>query len=353
MKQIFNNEDIKELKRLLKASNSVVLTGHVRPDGDAIGSTLGLYHLLREMGKQAVVMVPDTPPRTLSFLPGFKDIAVYTRHDPYCQRLVDEADLIVCCDFNSLKRLDHLGALIEKSTCPRVMIDHHQDPDMDCVLRFSYPNMSSTCELMFRILAAAGFYDVMSRESAECLLTGIETDTKNFRVNCQDPEIFDVVKYLMEKGVDRLKIAKEAVFTSSFDSLRIKSFAIAERMEIFPSHRCAVITLGKEDLKRFNYERGDTEGLVDMPLEIKGVVYSVFMREDNDCIKVSARSCAGFPVSDICRDLYGGGGHIMAAGGEFYGSLEECRDILVRNMVKYDKKLPIKFPKIDLGTNSK
>lgn len=349
MKKLFNNEDIKEFQKLLKDSKKVVLTGHVRPDGDAIGSTLGLWHLLRSLGKEAAVVVPDQPPKSLNFLPGIKEIAVYTRHDPYCQRLVEEADLIICCDFNAFKRLDHLAPLIENARCEKILIDHHQEPDMDCRVMFSFPEMSSTCELVFRILAAAGFYSDMPKVSAECLLTGIETDTKNFRVNCADPEIFEVVKYLMEKGVDRLKIVKEAVFTSTFDSLRIKSFAIAEKTEIFPTHRCALITLDKDELKKFRYERGDTEGLVDMPLEIKGVVYSVFMREDSDCIKISARSCMNFPVSEICKDLFGGGGHLMAAGGEWYGSLEECRRIFIQSLHKYDKFLPVKLPKIDLG----
>lgn len=149
--------------------------------------------------------------------------------------------------------------------------------------------------------------------------------------------------------MDRLKIAKEAVFTSSYDSLRIKSYAIAEKMEIFPSHRCALITLDREELQRFKYDRGDTEGLVDMPLEIKGVVYSIFMREDSDCIKISARSCMNFPVSEICKDLFGGGGHIMAAGGEYFGSLEDCRNRFIRALHDYDKYLPAKLPKIDLG----
>lgn len=349
MKNLFRADDIKEFRRIIKECDKVVLTGHVRPDGDAIGSTLGLCHLLRSIGKEAMVVVPDLPPKSLSFMPGIRDIAVYTRHDPYCQRLVDEADLIICCDFNAFKRLDHLAPLIEEAKCRKILLDHHQEPDMKCNLMFSFPEMSSTCELAFRIIAAAGFYSDLNEAGAECLLTGIETDTKNFRVNCSDPEIFEVVKYLMEKGVDRLKIAKEAVFTSSFDSLRIKSYAIAEKMEIFPSHRCALITLDKDELKRFGYERGDTEGLVDTPLEIKGVIYSVFLREDSDCIKISARSCMNFPVSEICKDLFGGGGHIMAAGGEFYGTLAECKAKFISSLNNYDKFLPSRLPKIDVG----
>lgn len=348
MRKMLPSDDVKKFENMLADSHSVVLTCHVRPDGDAIGSTLGLCHLLRSLGKEATVVVPDQPPRVLSFMPGISEIAVYTRHDPYCQRVVDNADLIICCDFNTMSRQDHLAPLIEGATCKKILIDHHQEPDMRVDLMFSYPSMSSTCELVFRLLAAAGLYVDINKESAECLLTGIETDTKNFRVNCSNPELFEIVNLLMDKGVDRLKIAREAVFTSSLSSLKIKSYAIAEKMEIYPEHRCALITLNEEELNRFGYEKGDTEGLVDMPLEVKGMIYSIFLREDSDCVKVSARSLENFPVSEVCKRLYGGGGHIMAAGGEFKGTLSEARQLLIDNMRSFDRYLPLKYPKIEM-----
>nr|QJR98309.1 hypothetical protein Muribac2_330 [uncultured Muribaculaceae bacterium] len=144
---------------------------------------------------------------------------------------------------------------------------------------------------------------------------------------------------LLEKGVDKEKIVKESMNTRSYWSLKLEAYAISERMKVFNAHRCALITLDRDDLEKYHYERGDTEGLVNRPLEIKGMVYSIFMREDPDCIKVSARSCDNFPVSEICKDLFNGGGHIQAAGGEFHGTLSECRDLLVNSLDKYDKYL--------------
>ena len=345
MDKIIDTRKAKELRELLRESNSVVLTCHVRPDGDAIGSTLGLYHLMRAMGKEAVVVVPDKAPQNLSFLPGFKDIAVYTLHKEYCDKTVAQADLIICCDFNTPARQDALAPVIQGATCPKVLIDHHTEPEDFATITFSYPKMSSTCELVFRIIAAMSMYDMVDKECATCILTGIITDTRNFTVNINYPDIYDILMRLLEKDIDKDRIIKEALNTRSLNSLRLEAYAISRKMEIFPDHKCALITLNKEELERFSYEKGDTEGLVNRPLEVKGMIYSIFLREDPDCIKVSARSCNDFPVSEICKQLFGGGGHIQAAGGEFHGTIEECRNILITHMPDFDKYFKSKIKK--------
>lgn len=347
MRKIFNPEDIEKFKSLIKASRRIVLTCHVHPDGDAIGSTLGWWHLLKKLGKEAAVVVPDLLPKSLRFLPGAGEIAVYTRHDPYCTRLVEESDLIICCDFNTASRQDHLAPLIQEAKAEKVLVDHHEGPDMECALMFSFPKMSSTCELVFRLIAALGLFGEVDKECATCILCGIITDTHNFTVNCPDPEIYEVLIRLLEKGADKNRIIEECVKACSYDSLRLKSFALSERMEIFPRHRAVIVTLSKEDLDRFNYEKGDSEGLVNMPLNIRGIVYSIFLREDADQIKISARSRYDFPVSKICSDLFGGGGHIQAAGGEYKGSLDECRKMIVDAMPEYDKFIPSRIERID------
>lgn len=339
MEKLIDSEKAKELLRLIEGATRIILTCHVRPDGDAVGSTLGLWHLLRAMGKEAWVVLPDKAPSNLSFLPGFKEMAVYTVHPEFVERLASGASLIVCCDFNTPSRQDALAPVIQCAQCPKVLIDHHQEPDCFADTVFSFPDMSSTCELVFRIIAAMGLYGEMNRESATCLLTGIITDTRNFAVNCHYPDLYEILMHLLEKGVDKTVIIREALTLRSYSSLRLESFALSERMKIFPKHHCALITLGRDDLEKFRYERGDTEGLVNRPLEIRGVVYSIFMREDPDCVKVSARSVDNFPVSEICKDLYGGGGHIMAAGGEFHGTLSECVEVLEKSMGNYDRFL--------------
>lgn len=329
--------DVKRFMEIVDASNKVILTCHVRPDGDALGSTMGLAHLLHTLGKEAVVVVPDQPPRTLNFLPGFRDLAIFTRHDPYCQRIVEEADLIICCDFNKPSRQDQLEGIIQNARCVKVLIDHHEDPDYFADLTFSYPDMSSTCELVFRIVAAMGLYNKLSLEASECLLTGIITDTRNFTVNVKELDLYEILMRLLEKGVDKNRIVKLALNTRSLSSLKIQAYAISERMEIIDRHKAAIVTLDKETLGKFHYEKGDTEGLVNLPLEIRGMISSFFLREDPEFIRISARSQNDFPVSKVCEDLFGGGGHLQAAGGEFYGSLDECKKLLIEALPNYDK----------------
>lgn len=337
MKQMLIDADVKRFMKILDSSSKIVLTCHVRPDGDALGSTLGLSHLFRTLGKEATVVVPDQPPRTLNFLPGFKDIAVFTKYDPYCQRQVNEADLIICCDFNKPSRQDQLESLIQNAQCTKVMIDHHEKPDYFADLTFSYEDMSSTCELVFRIVAAMGLYPELNLEASECLLTGIVTDTRNFTVNVKEPDLYDILMKLLEKGVDKDRIVRLALNTCSLSSLKLQAYALLEKMEIVEKHKAAIICLDKVTLQKFHYEKGDTEGLVNKPLEVRGTVSSFFLREDPEFIRISARSVDEFPVSKVCEDLFNGGGHLQAAGGEFYGSLEECKRVLKEALPNYDE----------------
>ena len=347
MKQMLVYSDVKRFLRILEKSKKIVLTCHVRPDGDALGSTMGLSHLFHTLGKEATVIVPDQPPKTLAFMPGFKDLAIFTKHDPYCQRLVGEADLIICCDFNKPSRQDQLETLIQGASCTKILIDHHEDPDYFADLTFSYPDMSSTCELVFRIVAAMGLYPEILKDSAECLLTGIITDTRNFSVNVKDLDLYEILMKLLEKGVDKNRIVKLALNTRSLSSLKIQAYAVSERLEILDKHKAAIITLDRDILKKFHYEKGDTEGLVNLPLEIRGMVSSFFLREDPEFIRISARSQDDFPVSKVCEDLFNGGGHLQAAGGEFYGTLEECKKLLVSSLSNYDCYLPDHFNNIN------
>lgn len=340
MDKLIDSEKAREFRRLVEESEYIVLTCHVRPDGDAIGSTLGLWHLLRSLGKEATVIIPDKAPSSLSFLPGVKEIAVWTCHAEYCETTVAHADLIICCDFNTPSRQDSLAPLIQGAECPHVLIDHHPDPEDFASLTISYPDMSSTCEVCFRLIAAMGLFGEVNTDCATCLLTGMVTDTRNFTVNIKHSDIYEILMRLLDKGVDKERILRESLNSRSYWSLRIEAYALSERLEIFQPMRGALITLDRNDLEKFHYERGDTEGLVNRPLEIRGMVWSVFMREDSDCIKVSARSINGFPVSKICKDLFNGGGHLQAAGGEFHGTLEECRNLLIDHLDDYREYIP-------------
>ena len=263
----------------------------------------------------------------------------YSQYKEFAESLIENAELIICCDFNKLSRLDQLSEIIEKSTAKKVLVDHHLDPDNFTDLIFSFHDMSSASELTFRLIAAMGLMDIMDKDSATCICTGIITDTRNLSVNCEYPDLYIIMYELLKKGVDKRKIVKDALETKSYNSIKLSAYAISQKLNIYEQHRAAVIVLNKDELLQHNYEKGDTEGLVNEPLEIKGITYSFFLREDPDCIKVSARSVNNFPVNQICEECFNGGGHVQAAGGEFYGTLKECEEILLNVMPKYDKFL--------------
>ncbi|MDE6443517.1 MAG: DHH family phosphoesterase, partial [Muribaculaceae bacterium] len=225
MDKLIDSGKAKDFRRLIERSERIVLTCHVRPDGDAIGSTLGFWHLVRTLGKEASVIVPDKAPANLSFLPGFKEIGVYTCHPQYCEKMFAEADLVICCDFNTPSRQDNLAPLMLASPAVKVLVDHHQEPDTFTDLSFSYPDMSSTCELVFRLIAAMGLYEDVNLDCATCLLTGIITDTRNFAVNCKHPDLYDILMRLLGKGVDKERIVKEALTTRSLSSLKLEAYA--------------------------------------------------------------------------------------------------------------------------------
>ena len=341
---MLDQRDVSRFRSLLEASHHIVVTCHVRPDGDAMGSSIGLASLLNTLGKEAKVITPDTPPRQLSFLPGIKEVLPFTRYPDYVRVLLKEADLIVCCDFNNFDRQEELGKIVRETQAKKVMVDHHLYPEDFAEITFSYPQMSSASELMFRIIADMGFYSEMNLDSATCLCTGIITDTKNLTVNIQDEEIYLIMLELVKKGVDVPSIVKQVLHTKRYESIRLQAYALSNNYRIYPKHKAALVWLTLEELSKFNYEKGDTEGLVDQAGEAAGVVYTIFLREDSDCIKISTRSIDNFPVNILCEKYFQGGGHQQAAGGKFFGKMDECISLCERVMDEFDKYLPENNP---------
>lgn len=337
--RLLDTGEVKTLRALLKGCRAVVLTCHVRPDGDAIGSTTGLAHLLNVMGVRAKVVTPDQPPRALEFMPGYKDIVPFTKYEDYGRQLVADADLIIGCDFNQLSRLSDFAPVIEGAKAKKVIIDHHERPGQFADLMISHPDMSSTCELIFRLIAAMGFYEFVDKDCATAICTGIITDTRNLSVNTRYLDLYSIMVELLRKGVNKSLILKETLDTKSEDAVKLTSFALYERLKVYGNHRAAMVWLTKEDLARFKYEKGDTEGLVNQALELRGVIYAIFMREDDAEVRLSMRSIGSFPVSRICSEHFDGGGHMQASGGRFEGSIEECIKKLESVMPEYDDEV--------------
>lgn len=328
LRRIINDVQVRELRRMLNVAQNIVITCHVSPDGDAVGSSLCLLHLLHRMGKEAHVVTPDMIPSSLTFLPGLKDVVVFTRQELMAKHFMENADLIVCLDFNALYRVDRLSTLLKEAKAKKVLIDHHLDPEDFADLTISYPKMSSTCELLFRLIYATGLIKFMSKWSATCLYTGMMTDTGNFTYNSNDPDLYLMIAELLRFGIDKDNIYNMAMNTFSVDRLRLMGYALSEKMELFPEVGGALIELTHEELVKFHYQRGDTESLVNRPLAIPGIYWSIFLRDDVEYIKVSARSTGDFAVNGYCEQYFSGGGHKNAAGGEFRGSMEDARSLV-------------------------
>lgn len=328
--RVVKEEQLAQLKQLLEGAKRVVITCHMSPDGDALGSSLGLMHLLRNWGKHAKVVTPDMTPASLQFLPGIKEVVVYTRQELQAKRLVQEADLIICLDFNALYRIDRFAPVIAEATAKKVLIDHHLDPDAFTDLCISYPDMSSTCELLFGTIYFMDLMKYMDNNSATCIYTGMMTDTGNFTYNSNDPNLYLIIAELLKYGVDKDNIYNVAMNTYTADRLRLMGYAMSEKMQLFPEVGGALIELTRPELQKFNYQKGDTESLVNRPLTIPGIYWSIFLRDDVDYIKVSARSQGDFAVNTYCEEYFSGGGHKNAAGGEFRGTMEEARELVLK-----------------------
>lgn len=322
----FDSKKLTELSKWLGDSKHIIITCHLSPDGDALGSSLGLQCVLSKLNPAASVSVvtPDEPTHTLDFLPYFDKIKAYSHYPAKVANLIKNCDLIVCLDFNELNRTDRLAPLLESAKAKKILIDHHLYPSDFADLTFSYPHKPATCMVLYQILEKAGLRKYIDADAANCFLTGMMTDTINFSVSTSDPAIYPVVGQLVELGADRQRLNRLLFNTHSESFLRIQGFALAERMQLFHNTHAGLIVLWRDDLNKFNYQKGDTEGLVNRPLEVPGILYSCFLREEEDYIKVSMRSLGNFPVNELCSEYFGGGGHLNAAGGEFPGTMDEC-----------------------------
>lgn len=324
LSRIINETKIRQLRQILECSDRIVVTCHISPDGDAIGSSLGLARVLEALGKTVKVITPDSPPKNLMFLPGAKEIVVYSRYGDFANSLISKADLIFSLDYNELRRVDMLAEPISSAKAKKVMIDHHLFPGDFPDITISHPEVSSTSMLVFRVLCRLELFQLIDKETATCLYAGMMTDTGNFSYNSNDPDLYIVISELIKKGIDKDAVYSKIYNSNSVSRLRLNGYAVNEKMKVFEAHHGALVTLTRNELNRYHYQKGDTESLVNVPLSIPSVCYSFFMREETGYIKVSARSKGEFPVNTVCERYFNGGGHKNAAGGEFHGTMDEA-----------------------------
>ena len=334
MKVEISTSQLESLQQMLEAASKVVITTHMSADGDAFGSSMAWAELLRSLGKQVDLVFPDRFTCNLSFLPGYNSIYNNEDNPEGCRKLLMEADLVCCLDFNATHRVGRLSDTLLETKAKKLLIDHHEQPDEFCDLIISEPKISSTCELVYNVILALGLQSKITPLIATFLYTGLVTDTGNFAFSNADADTLETGAALIRLGADKVMVWEHAVNATSLSALRLCSYALGEKMLCFPEAGLAVVSLNADELKRFEYRKGDTEGLVNKPLSVPQIYWSVFVRQDTDAEKsgrwkVSMRSQGTFDVNELCRDYFGGGGHVNAAGGDFYGTEQAVIDKII------------------------
>lgn len=320
---VLDTAQLGKLAALLARVNRIVITCHKRADGDAIGSSLALCGVLRKMGKNVTVIIPDQLAKSLVFITQGNDYITYSYNEVRAGNIIRNTQLIVSLDYNNFDRVDAMKPLLENSSAFKVLIDHHLHPAPCFDVMFSHPEMSSTCELVYRIIVEAGWGSLLDKNIASCLFVGMMTDTGNLSWSSSYPDVYHIMGELVSLGIDKPYLYKMAMDTLPLNSLMLQSYALLHKMTII-DEKYALIVLDKNDLETYNYKTGDTERLVNKPLSVKEIVWSTYLREDPGCIKVSMRSEGDFAVDVLCSRYFNGGGHEHAAGGEFYGTIDDC-----------------------------
>jgi phosphoesterase RecJ-like protein len=300
----------------------IVITTHHKPDGDAMGSSLGLWGFLKLLQHQVQVITPTDYPHFLHWMPGHSEVLIYENHEKKCKSITDSADIIFCLDFNDLKRINDYGKAVDDSKAQKVMIDHHREPTGFDNYRFWTYEASSTCELIYEFISKTGLVDTITPQIADCLYTGIMTDTGSFRFRGTSATTHRTIAHLIDKGANNSIIHENVYDTNSLLRLKMMGYILYEKLEILPAYNTALIYLTREEIARFDVKTGDTEGFVNYGLSIEGIKLSVIIIDRTKLVKMSFRSKGEFPCNEFARDHFDGGGHKNASGGQSTESLD-------------------------------
>jgi len=320
------------LDTLLRQSEDIVLTCHVNPDGDALGACLGMAELIRTCyGKEAQIIVPDQYPDYLKWMPFTDKIIRYDKHKEGCDWTFRHCDLVFCLDYNTLSRVDVMQQALAESPARKIMIDHHLGPDVPTCLCISRPQACSTCELVFRVAWQMGLFPALSKNFAVPVYCGMMTDTGGFTYNSTSSEVYFIISQLLTKQINKDKIFRNVYHNFSEDRLRLTGYVLYEKLVVDAARHASYFTLTRQDLRRFNFIKGDAEGLVNMPLQIKGLRLSISLREDTEkdrLVWVSLRSVDQFPCNEMAQRFFNGGGHLNASGGRLYCTIDEAVQVV-------------------------
>ena len=317
-------EKIQDFKEYISNPRKVVILTHFKPDADALGSSLGLARYLKKKGHDVKVITPSDYPDFISWMPGNKDVLIFQKDKPEkAAQSISQADLIFCLDFSSLNRINELGEMVRKSGSKKVLIDHHLEPEKFADFEQWDGTAASTAELVYLLIVQLGDRDLIDANTADCLYAGIMTDTGGFRHSNTSHKVFQIVSELVELGANPYQVSKLVYDTNTIERLRLMGYVLSEKLQVLPEYRTAYIALTTEELKRFGSQTGDTEGLVNFGLSIKGIKLSVLISDRKENIKLSLRSLGNFSVNEMARTHFSGGGHRNAAGGQTSLTLEQ------------------------------
>lgn len=332
------HQEIEEIKELLSDRKRIVIVTHKNPDGDAMGSSLGMYNYLLCKKHRVKVITPNGYPAFLRWLPGDDKVIEHSESPELVEKHIKNAEIIFCLDFNALSRIGDAGTLVKKSKATKILIDHHLQPENFSDYSLSDKKASSTAQLVFDFITMLGDKKLINRKSANCLYAGIMTDTLNFRIGTTSAHTHRITAELIEAGAQNALAFANIFDTNSEDRVRLLGYSL-QKMKIFREFHAAFISLSATELKKFNFRQGDTEGLVNYPLSIEGIRFSALFTETKEEIRISFRSRGSFDVNKFARKNFSGGGHANAAGGESHTTLDEAVLAFVNLLPEYKDEL--------------
>jgi phosphoesterase RecJ-like protein len=332
--------DLSVLKNKLDRTNlKIVIITHRNPDGDAIGSITGLYRIFKKFGHEVNMLVPNEFPSSLKWLPDANKVQIFSNETEKAKKNLKSADILFAVDFNDLGRVHEFQENVLGSPSYKVIIDHHPEPGNIADLIISNTTVSSTAEMIYIFILSLGYQQLIDKDTATCLFAGIITDTGCFSFNSSRPETFRIVGDLLKYGIEKDTIYGKIYDNYSFNRMRLMGYCLNQKMQFLPGFRTAFISLSADELKEYKFNIGDSEGFVNLPLSIKGVIFSALFIENKDRIKISFRSKGNFAVNKICAEHFNGGGHINASGGESFDTLQNTIDKFVKLLPKYSDDL--------------
>ena len=336
--------NLQEFKHLMASPKNVVIVTHFKPDADALGSSLGLSGFLKQKGHQVKIITPSDYPEFLSWMPGNDQVFAVDKNSKekvaHASEMIAKADVIFCLDFNSLNRIDSLENPVRDAQAIKVLIDHHLEPENFAQYSSWNVGSASTAGLIYELIADLGETNLITSDMANCLYAGIMTDTGSFRHNNTKHKEFLIASELVKAGANPHDVSKNIYDTNSFERLRLTGYVLSEKLKVLPEYRTAYITLSGHELNRFGAQTGDTEGLVNYGLSIKGIKLAVLIYDrGGEEVKLSLRSLGNFSVNEMARKHFEGGGHKNASGGQSKLSLEKTVEKFLSILPDYKTEL--------------